>query len=282
MSQDPKPYKAFTTAFDEVVAASDLALRPAPTSVGLPDADARSGLRPSADAEAAALAADLPAYDGTVQVLLDMSGSNRGAHVQIIACVDVLVSALEKAGIRCEVLGFTTSTWKGGRSRDLWKTPPYEEREREPGRLCDLLHVVFKEAGAGWHDGSAGPSPAALLDALYRPPHLRENIDGEALRWAMSRQAGETRLLVFGDGRSIDDSTLSLNPSTILDEDRARALAELADAGVEVSYVEVSSFPRGEPGEDVSRFDAGMAPAEVVGAALERLLAPVSAPAPGR
>ena len=280
MSQD-RPYKAFTTEFDEVVPASELALRPIGSFHSF-TGDDRSGLRPSAAAEAEELASGLPAFDGTLQVLLDMSGSNRGSHVETIACVDLLATALERAGIRFEVLGFTTSSWKGGKSRELWKVPPFEEREHGPGRLCDLLHVVFKEPDDGWRSDAGGtPSPAALLDALYRPPYLRENIDGEALRWAMSRQSGETRLLVFGDGRSIDDSTLSLNPAGILDDDRRLALAELEATGVEVAYVEVTRVMGGEPRDGVDRFDVSTPPAEVARAALERILAP-AAPSPGR
>ncbi len=282
MSKDLLPYGVFTTAFDEVVAARELAARPAPAPAVTSARDTRSGLRPEAGAEAADIAADLPAFDGTVQVLLEMGGSNRGSHVDVIAAVDVLATALEKAGIRFEVLGFTTSTWKGGRSRELWKTPPSSGRERPPGRVCDLLHVVFKEPDAGWRAAdSGGPSPAAMVDALYRAPYLKENVDGEALRWALSRASGETRLLVFGDGISVDETTLSLNPSAILGDDRLRALGELGEAGVEVAYVEVTNYPHGDPVPGVTRFEPGTPPAEVARATLGLVLGP-AAPAPGR
>jgi len=52
---------------------------------------------------------------------------------------------------------------------------------------------------------------------------LKENIDGEALVWAYNRLAkrGEARkiMMVISDGAPVDDSTLSVNPSNILEQD---------------------------------------------------------------
>ena len=52
---------------------------------------------------------------------------------------------------------------------------------------------------------------------------LKENIDGEALAWAYNRLAPRMEdrkiLMVISDGAPVDDSTLSVNPSNILEKD---------------------------------------------------------------
>ena len=52
---------------------------------------------------------------------------------------------------------------------------------------------------------------------------LKENIDGEALRWAFKkmnkRREQRKILMVISDGAPVDDSTLSANPSDYLEND---------------------------------------------------------------
>lgn len=84
-----------------------------------------------------------------------------------------------------------------------------------PGRLNDLRHIVYKEADT--------PSRRARshLGLMLREGLLKENIDGEALLWAhdrLLRRAEDRRILmVISDGAPVDDSTLSVNPSNYLD-----------------------------------------------------------------
>ena len=59
------------------------------------------------------------------------------------------------------------------------------------------------------------------LGLMLKDGILKENIDGEALIWAHSRLLGRPEqrriLMVISDGAPVDDSTLSINHSTILD-----------------------------------------------------------------
>jgi cobaltochelatase CobT len=143
-----------------------------------------------------------------VTVLVDQSGSMRGPKMLMTAmATDILQAALGGIEIRCEVLGFTTVGWHGGRSRRLWR---WGGRPRNPGRLCDLLHVIYKD-GADERASTDGWNFRQML----RPDLPKENIDGEAIEWAASRlriQAGQHKvLLVISDGAPVDDSTITDN-----------------------------------------------------------------------
>lgn len=52
--------------------------------------------------------------DTVVCLLLDNSGSMRGRPITIAAiCADILARTLERCGVKVEILGFTTRSWKG-------------------------------------------------------------------------------------------------------------------------------------------------------------------------
>jgi cobaltochelatase CobT len=153
--------------------------------------------------------------DTVVTLLIDNSGSMRGRPIAIAAmCTDILARTLERCGVKVEVLGFTTRAWKGGKSRDLWMS---NGRPEHPGRLNDLRHIVYKRADSPWRRSKRN------LGLMLKEGILKENIDGEALGWAYNRIAarGEQRkiMMVISDGAPVDDSTLSVNPSNILERD---------------------------------------------------------------
>jgi cobaltochelatase CobT len=148
-----------------------------------------------------------------VTLLIDCSGSMRGPPIATAAgCAELLVAVLERCGIQAEILGFTTRRWRGGEARARWLA---EGRPREPGRLADLLHIVFKRGSTPWR--RARRSFATILDDEL----LKENIDGEALLWAHERllRRAEPRkiLLVVSDGAPLDDATLAANDPGYLD-----------------------------------------------------------------
>jgi len=121
--------------------------------------------------------------------------------------------ALGDCGAITEVLGFTTSEWRGGKSRRNWLNAGEPQR---PGRLNDLLHIIYKRAdeppASAWID---------RMEALLYPLYLKENIDGEAIAWARSRllaRSSPNRLLiVISDGAPVDDSTLQENGPSYLE-----------------------------------------------------------------
>ena len=150
--------------------------------------------------------------DTLVCMLIDSSGSMRGRSIGIAAiCADILGRTLERCSVKVETLGFTTSAWRGGRSRELWIE---QGKPANPGRLNDLRHIVYKSAEEPWRRVKNN------LGLMMREELLKENIDGEALLWAHNRIAvrPEQRkiLLVISDGLPVDNSTLLANPSDYL------------------------------------------------------------------
>lgn len=158
---------------------------------------------------------DIPFKDTIVTILLDNSGSMRGRPITIAAlCADILSRTLERCQIKVEILGFTTKAWKGGQSREQWQE---DGRMPNPGRLNDLRHIIYKSADTPWRRTRKN------LGLMLKEGLLKENIDGEALVWAykrMCRRPEERKILmVISDGAPVDDSTLSVNPSHILEHD---------------------------------------------------------------
>ncbi len=152
--------------------------------------------------------------DTVVTLLIDNSGSMRGRPISIAAMTaDLLARTLERCAVKVEILGFTTSQWKGGQSRRLWME---SGKPANPGRLNDLRHIVYKSADMPWRRARKN------LGLMLREGILKENIDGEALAWAHNRLAarGEQRriLMVISDGAPVDDSTLSVNPGNYLEQ----------------------------------------------------------------
>ena len=153
-----------------------------------------------------------PAADCQVSVLVDCSGSMK-THVESVATlVDILLRALEMAGVGTELLGFTTAAWNGGRPYREWMS---RGRPRHPGRLNEVCHLVFKDAGRSWR--RARRDIAALLKADL----FREGIDGEAVDWAcnrlLARSAGRRILIVISDGSPADSATGLANDAFYLD-----------------------------------------------------------------
>jgi cobaltochelatase CobT len=151
--------------------------------------------------------------DTVVTLLIDNSGSMRGRPITVAAmCGDILARTLERCAVKVEVLGFTTRAWKGGQSREKWVA---EGKARNPGRLNDLRHIVYKAADAPWRRARKN------LGLMLREGLLKENIDGEALLWAyrrlLARPEHRRILMVISDGAPVDDSTLSVNPGNYLE-----------------------------------------------------------------
>ena len=84
-----------------------------------------------------------------------------------------------------------------------------------PGRLNDLRHIIYKSADTPWRQAKNN------MGLMLKEGLLKENIDGEALRWAynkMNKRKEERKILmVISDGAPVDDSTLSSNSSDYLE-----------------------------------------------------------------
>lgn len=200
--------------------------------------------------------------DTVVSILIDNSGSMRGKPIEI-ACVasDMISTALERCGISCEVLGFTTQAWKGGKSAKDWVRAG---RPENPGRLNDTLHIVYKSA-----DEPVRRTRLALC-AMLDSALLKENIDGEALLWASRRllMRHECRkvLIVISDGAPVDQTTLEENKDkALLDRHLRDVIAEIESSGsIELAAIGVK--------HDVHKYYANSAQIDKVDALGEALV----------
>ena len=156
---------------------------------------------------------DIDFKDTIVTLLIDNSGSMRGRPITIAAiCADILSRTLERCSVKVEILGFTTQNWKGGKSRELWM----KHKRENPGRLNDLCHIIYKSADTPWRRSKNN------LGLMLKEGILKENIDGEAILWAYNRlkKRKEERkiIMVISDGAPVDDSTLSVNSPSYLEQ----------------------------------------------------------------
>ncbi len=161
--------------------------------------------------------------DTIISLLIDSSGSMRGRSMTIAAiCADIIGSTLDRCNIKTELLGFTTKHWKGGETRKLWIK---QGSQPNPGRLNDLRHIIFKSADDSFRRSRKN------FGIMLREGLLKENVDGEALLWAHGRlaQRSEQRkiLIVISDGAPVDDSTLSSNHSSILEEHLKTTISDI-------------------------------------------------------
>jgi cobaltochelatase CobT len=154
-------------------------------------------------------------YQNTVlSILLDNSGSMRGTPIVMSAmAAEIIAKIFEGFGIKTEILGFTTVDWRGGKSRKLWEE---QGKPKNPGRLSDLRHIIYKNADQSFKKSKNN------LALMLKDGILKENIDGEALIWASTRLKNRSEkrriLLIISDGTPVDDSTNSNNDNDILND----------------------------------------------------------------
>lgn len=171
-----------------------------------------------------------------VTLLIDHSGSMRGRPMLIAALtVEIFARVLERCGVRCEVLGFTTRDWDGGAPAREWAERGYPP---DPGRLNALEHIVIKSADMPWRRARAA------LGLFLHDEMLKENIDGEAVAWAhgrlLTRPELRRILVVVSDGTPMDEATLAANGHeylerhllSVVEQIEARSPIRLAAIGI--------------------------------------------------
>ena len=246
---DPgRPYQVYSRDFDVEIRADELdaflATNPDPDrgwSERFPDVEPRqlpdieqdlAARRARMDAPVQQAAARIRAAtnqdvldDTIVSLLIDHSGSMRGQPILFAARAAMTASdLLDGLGAKQEVLGFTTVRWKGGQSREKWLRdgrPPY------PGRLNDLLHIIYCSADERLH--------ARHCATMLRKDLVKENVDGEAIEWAAARlrRRGESQkfLIFLSDGAPVDDSTLLANGDAYLEHHLLSVIHGIGQAG---------------------------------------------------
>lgn len=157
---------------------------------------------------------DAPQCDASVCFVLDNSGSMKRQPLEgIVAWVDTLCRALELAGAKTEVLGFSTNAHSGGRLHRQWVR---KGRPDNPGRLNERLHVVYKTYERRYRRARLP------LAGLLETQHYREGFDGEALLWAherlLAQRSARKVLIMVTDGPPRDSATINANDWPILDQ----------------------------------------------------------------
>ena len=109
-------------------------------------------------------------------------------------------------------------------------------RPASPGRLNDLRHIVYKAADQPWRHARRG------FGLMLKPELLNQNIDGEALQWAHGRlvRRPESRriLIMVSDGAPVDVSTLAANHEHYLDS-HLRQVIDRIEARTQVELLAI-------------------------------------------
>jgi len=262
-------YKIFTTKYDEIIDAHNLV---APEELNKLSTLAQRNFDQQPNVQAIpSIKTALHSFFGiddnakdhsemAVILLLDNSGSLRGQPISLIHQIStILGNELDKNNIPFEILGYTTTSWKGGQARKDWLA---SERPRMPGRLNSLRHIIYRHANQNWDDTKNN------LNILYKEELLKENIDGEALMWAADRIGGSDAphqlIIPIGDNAcAVDDSTMSVNGSKYLDEhlqyviDTIDTDSDMHLFPISMQYTEKDNSPYGDRGckePEVRRF----------------------------
>jgi cobaltochelatase CobT len=198
--------------------------------------------------------------DTVVSLLVDNSGSMRGLPIATAAvCAELLGRVLERCGVQTEILGFTTRSWRGGQAYKNWAAGGRADR---PGRLTDLLHIVYKSADDPWRRARLA------MGAMLAPELLKENVDGEALLWAyqrlLRRSAPRKILMVISDGAPLEDATLQANDAGYLDRHLRAVVAMIQDS----SHVELAAIGIGHDAARYYRRAVNVRDADSLGEAL--------------
>lgn len=147
--------------------------------------------------------------DTVLTFLVDTSGSMKRQRFETVAVLlDIYARALELAGVKVEVLGFSTNAWSGGQSIKAWRKAGMPEN---PGRVNDRLHIVYKDADTCWRRSRL--SMASMLQTA----HYREGLDGEAVQWAgerlVNRNESRKCVVMISDGAPMDSASSQCNNS---------------------------------------------------------------------
>ncbi len=196
----------------------------------------------------------------SISILIDQSGSMKGEPIaQAAAASKLLLKILGECGARTELLGFSTAGWHGGFARKLWAS---QGRPSRPGRLCSLLHIIYKSPDEKMLDEKR-------WQAMLNPDILRENVDGEAILWAANRlklhPEKQKILIVISDGAPVDDSTLSENGPSYLEKHLRHVIQTIEDssyitlAAVGIGYAVDRYYGRSVFTKDITNLPAAMA-----------------------
>ncbi len=259
ITQEPKniefirPYKIFTTKFDEVILPTKIIKKEELDKLKEQLLEKFKDLKQISKSVELKLKKKLlakkdeffeqSAFEGVInrkkltQLIINPLVSNILVNKSIKDGNDVAVSILlDNSGsmrgkpiimttLACQILAeilekFSIKTEIIGYTTGDWKggrvKKMWEElgKEKNPGRLNELRHIIYKDFK---HSLESRKNNLALM---LKEGLLKENIDGEAIIFATKRLAQRVEkrkiLLVISDGNPIDDATNSANDGDIL------------------------------------------------------------------
>jgi cobaltochelatase CobT len=153
-----------------------------------------------------------PQSDCVLSFLVDCSGSMKQHTINTAILLDVMARAADLAGIKTEILGFTTGLWSGGKPMKEWLA---QGKPKNPGRLNETNHIIYKDAEHSWKQSRQA------ISALMKTDLYREGVDGEAINWAaerlLKRPEKNKILTVISDGSPMDSATNIANDPFYLD-----------------------------------------------------------------
>ncbi len=153
-----------------------------------------------------------PRCHAIITFLLDCSGSMKRHGAMLAILLDTFARAMDKTGIPCEILGFSTRRWNGGRALKDWRR---QGKPPAPGRLNETVHFIFRDADAPRH------RTRDSLAVLLKSDIYKEGVDGEAVEWAAKRLLAHDTdrriLMVVSDGCPMDGATAQANDEFYLD-----------------------------------------------------------------
>ena len=114
-----------------------------------------------------------------------------------------------------------------------------------PGRLSDIRHIIYKNANQSFKKSRNN------LGLMLKEGILKENIDGEALIWAKKRLDSYSQkrkiLMIISDGTPVDDSTNSNNYADILSDHLHHVISKIEKhSDIEITAIGI--------GHDVKEF----------------------------
>ena len=173
----------------------------------------------------------VPTPSAFVTFLIDCSGSMKKHREKVALLIDTFARALDQVDIGCEVLGFTTGAWSGGKARADWLRGG---RPAHPGRLNEVRHLTIKDAGTSWRRARLNIASLLATDVY------REGIDGEAVTWAHRRltqhEARRRIMVVISDGSPMDSATNLANDDEYLNRHLYNVVADIENkSGTQLS-----------------------------------------------
>lgn len=171
--------------------------------------------------------------DVAVTLLVDMSGSMGGGKIHTASkAAYALASVLERIGIVCEVLGFTTGEYCG----DLGKM---QEEERKMKRRYSRMEALYMPVLKSYNERMTIETKKRFA-WLPNTRSMRNNVDGEsvevAARRLMTRREKGKILMVLSDGAPHGyGNTSDLSPHL------KRTVAAVTSAGVNVVGIGINS-----------------------------------------